>query len=210
MNALSFARAVVLSASLAAAQGCTSDTSQSPSTSITSQIELRDSMRELWTAHVIWTRVFLISTIAGLPDAQQATERLLQNQDDIGNALRPFYGEEASARLRALLREHITGAAGVVTAAQGGDAARLSAANADWYANADEIASFLAGANPNWRYEQLRALMHAHLAQTAAEATARIEGNWAADVTVYDKLVEHILQMSDVLSAGITAQFPPS
>ena len=64
-------------------------------------------MRKLWEDHVTWTRVFLITPIAGLPDTERPTERLLQNQVDIGNAIKPFYGDEAGDQLTALLRDHI-------------------------------------------------------------------------------------------------------
>src|SRR6185436_13244051 len=87
-----------------------------PDTTVASEEELRDDMRMLWTQHVVWTRVFLIDTIAGLPDAPQATDRLLQNQVDLGDAVRPFYGDAAADQLTDLLTEHILGAADVLTA----------------------------------------------------------------------------------------------
>ena len=76
--------------------------------------------------------------------------RLLRNQDDIGNAIKPVYGDQAGTKLSALLRDHILIAADVVKAAKAGDAGALDAANKKWYANADDIAAFLSGANPNW------------------------------------------------------------
>src|SRR5512132_3904330 len=55
-----------------------------------------DAMRKLWEDHVTWTRLFLVSAITGLPDGatlpdlDATTNRLLQNQTDIGNAIAPF------------------------------------------------------------------------------------------------------------------------
>ena len=169
---------------------------------------LHVSMRALWQDHVTWTRVYIISAVGGLPDAPFAAERLLRNQDDIGDAIRPLYGDAAGDRLTALLREHITGAAELVTAAIEGDPQALSAANAAWYANADEISSFLAEANPAWPLEDVRAMMHAHLDQLIVETMARITGDWVGDVAAYDEIVTHILMMADVLSGGIATQFP--
>lgn len=100
------------------------------------------------------------------------------------------------------------GAAALVTAAKAGDAAAVASAKAAWYENADEIAELLAGANPNWTLADLKAHMHAHLDETLVEATARLTGDWAADVTAYDAVVAHILAMADVLSDGIAVQFP--
>jgi len=168
-----------------------------------------DAMRKLWEDHVTWTRLYIVSAAAGLPDFQPTAERLLQNQVDIGNAIKPFYGDAAGVRLTALLRQHILTAADLVTAAKAGNTANVQAASARWYTNADEIADFLSGANPaNWPRETLRAEMRHHLDLTLQEAQARLGGNWAADIGAYDAIHQHILAMADVLSAGIISQFP--
>ena len=60
---------------------------------------LHDAMRKLWTDHVAWTRLFIISAAAGLPDKDATTQRLLQNQTDIGNAVGEYYGKPAGAKL---------------------------------------------------------------------------------------------------------------
>lgn len=173
-----------------------------------SDFQLRNDMRQLWEDHVTWTRVYLIDAVGGLPDTSQAAARLLKNQVDIGNAIKPFYGNDAGDKLTSLLHDHITGAVEVVAAAKAADAPKFATAKAAWYANADQIAAFLAGANPNWPSADLTTMMHVHLDQTLAEATARLTGDWAADVAAYDAVVTHILGMADTLSAGIAAQFP--
>lgn len=206
MRVLSIALVLALAGSGAALQDC-SDDEYTEAHAATSQLQLRDDMRELGTAHVTWTRVSIVDAVAGLPDTPQATQRLLLNQTDIGNAVRPYYGDAAADRLTALLREHITGAAEVVAAARANDAPRLATANAAWRANANEVADFLASANPHWSRDDLRSMMRTHLDQTVAEATARLRGDWAADVVAYDAVVKHILHMADALSAGISAQF---
>ena len=169
---------------------------------------MHQSMRKLWEDHVTWTRLCIVSAVAGLPDADAAAGRLLQNQADIGNAIKPFYGEEAGAKLTELLRGHILTAASLVGAAKAGDEAKVTKAKADWYVNGDEIATFLAGANPNWPADTLKSMMRGHLDQTVAEATARLQGNWAQDISEYGHIHDHILEMSDALAAGIVTQFP--
>ena len=168
-----------------------------------------DAMRKLWEDHVTWTRLYIVSAAAGLPDAQPAAERLLRNQADIGDAIKPFYGNAAGDRLTELLRSHILIAAEIVKAAKAGDTAAAGAASARWNSNADEIADFLSAANPgNWPRQTLRSEMRHHLDLTLQEAQARLRGDWAADIAAYDTVHEHILGMADVLSAGIVKQFP--
>lgn len=170
---------------------------------------LRSAMRVLWEDHITWTRLYLVSAIAGLPDTQATAERLLRNQADIGNAVKPFYGEAAGAKLTALLRDHILIAADLVGAAKAGDNAKIGAARTRWYANADEIADFLSGANPrSWPKAEMRSMLREHLDLTLTEATARLKADWVLDIATYDKIHRQILGMADMLSAGIIAQFP--
>jgi hypothetical protein len=170
---------------------------------------LRAAMRRLWEDHIVWTRMFIVSSVAGLPDAGPAAERLLRNQTEIGDALKPFYGEAAGAKLTELLREHILGAADLLAAVKSGDAAKAGPAQARWYANGDEIAGFLSAANPNaWPLATLKGVMRGHLDHTLEEAGARLKGDWAADIAAYDKVHEHALGMADALSDGIIKQFP--
>ena len=168
-----------------------------------------DAMRVLWEDHIVWTRMAIISIVDDRPDQSFAVQRLLQNQDDIGQAIKPFYGATAGDELTGLLREHIIGAADLLAAVKSGDEAAIEAASAAWYANGDEIGDFLADANPrNWDRAEMRAMMRDHLDLTLAEATARLEGNFAADVAAYDEIHVQILHMADMLSDGISAQFP--
>src|SRR4030095_897945 len=111
--------------------------------------EFQDAMRKLWEDHITWTRLFIVSAAADLPDKQATTERLMQNQVDIGDAIKPYYGSEAGEKLTGLLKDHITIAAELVTAAKAGNAAQVEDANRRWLVNADAIAQFLSGANPS-------------------------------------------------------------
>jgi hypothetical protein len=170
---------------------------------------LQAGMRKLWTDHVAWTRMYIISAAAGLPDKDATTQRLLQNQTDIGNAIVPYYGRAAGDKLAALLREHILIAADLVGAAKAGNSQQVDSINRKWGVNADSIADFLHAANPaNWPTATLRSAMHTHLDQTVAEATDRLKGNYAADTKDFDAIEQHILNMADILSDGIIKQFP--
>ena len=58
-------------------------------------------MRKLWEDHVTWTRLAIISLESGSPDTNATVARLLRNQTDIGNAIKPFYGNAAGNTLTA-------------------------------------------------------------------------------------------------------------
>jgi hypothetical protein len=173
------------------------------------RLTFQDEMRRLWEDHIAWTRLYIVSAAADLPDQELTAERLLRNQTDIGNAITPFYGEEAGAALTTLLEEHILGAADLLAAAKSGDQTAIDQASANWYANADEIAAFLSAANPEqWPPAELQAEMRMHLDLTLQEATARLNGDFAADIAAYDEIHDHILAFADLLGGGIIEQFP--
>jgi hypothetical protein len=180
----------------------------SDQSAVANKAAFRASMRVLWEDHIVWTRMVIVDLIAGTPDADAALTRLLKNQTDIGNAIKPFYGQAAGDRLTALLRDHILIAGRLLTTAKAGDAAGFATAKADWYANADDIARFLASANSRWPLADLQEAMKTHLDTTLDEAVARLTSDWTADVAAYDRVHGHILHMADILSDGIIAQFP--
>ena len=170
--------------------------------------QLRMVMHKLWEDHIVWTRNVILNIIDDLPGTEQAVNRLLKNQDDIGNAIKPFYGEAGGKELTRLLREHITIAADLLKAAKAGNNSAFDATNKKWFVNADEIAGFLSKANPNWKLADMKKMMHDHLTLTTDEAVARLKKDYAADVKAYDKVHDEILMMADMLTDGIVKQFP--
>jgi len=174
-----------------------------------SRSDFRSDMRTLWVDHINYTRNFIISFASNLPDQEVVSARLLQNQVDIGNAVKPFYGDAAGEQLSALLRDHILGAVDVLKAAKANDKPATDAAFKKWQANGDQIAVFLSKANPkNWPEQTMKSEMQQHLTLTLNEANNRLTGKYAQDIQDYDKVHHHILALADTLSDGIMKQFP--
>jgi hypothetical protein len=173
------------------------------------QVAFHDAMRKLWEDHVTWTRLAIVTFADGSAGFPATAARLLQNQVDIGDAVKPFYGDAAGAQLTALLHDHITIAVEILQAAKAGDTDAFNEANARWYANANDIADFLSAANPRfWPNDMMRADMKTHLDQTLTEAAHELAGEYAASVADYEDVHNHILAMADVLSSGLIGQFP--
>jgi hypothetical protein len=188
-------------------------TTTTPSPSVSSAkvdpVAFHQALRKLWEDHITWTRLYIVDALDGSKEAPKTADRLLANQTDLGNAIKPYYGEAAGNKLTALLRQHILGAADLLTAAKAGNTAKVNQASAAWYANGNQIAEFLSSANAsNWPVDQLKMMMKDHLDLTLGEAVAHLKGNYAEDITGYDKVHTEILQMSDALASGIIAQFP--
>jgi hypothetical protein len=173
------------------------------------QVAFHDQMRKLWEDHVTWTRLAIVTFADDSPSFDATAGRLLQNQKDLGDAIKPFYGKKAGNQLTALLNEHILVAVELLQAAKAGDTAKVTDAAARWYANGNDIADFLAAANPRfWPKKAMRAGMKAHLDQTLAEAQHELSGDYAASVADYEIVHAHMLGMADTLSNGIMRTFP--
>lgn len=169
---------------------------------------VRMAMRKLWEDHITYTRGYIVSALADLPDTNAVATRLLKNQDDIGDAIKPYYGENAGKKLSTLLRDHILIATEVVKAAKTGDKSGLSDAQKKWSDNGKDIAAFLSGANPNWSKKDLEEMLQKHLDLTTGEAVGRLNKDWTADIKAYDDGHVHMLKFADMLTEGIAKQFP--
>jgi hypothetical protein len=178
------------------------------SLSVGKVVALHEAMDMLWTDHVAWTRSVIVDFFAGSPDLKPDLARLLRNQVDIGNAIKPYYGDAAGKELTTLLHTHIMEAVPVLTAAREGDKPALTRALAVWYANAHQIAVFLSKANPSsWPLAATDEMMKSHLALTTAEAVAHLGHHWSADIADYDQVRAEILMMASTLADGIVSQF---
>lgn len=163
-------------------------------------------MRSLWSQHMEWTYAVVSAFVSDSPALQPSINRLLRNQKDIGNAIKPFYGKTAGNKLTALLTEHIQDAVPVLVAAKAGDTEALNQAVDVWYANAREIGKFLGSANPAWKGAQ--GMLKAHITGTVAYASDQLQGDYAKSIQDYDKAEAHMMMLADQLSAGIIKQFP--
>lgn len=206
-----------LAAALVLTVACSTSSYNTPPASSTAPMSmtmpqsanLNQAMRKLWSDHVFWTRMYIISAVNGSPDTQAVATRLLKNQDDIGNAIVPYYGAAAGQKLTDLLRQHILIAVDVVAAAKANDQAKLADANRRWHDNAADLATFLSGANPtSWPRQAVLDMLNNHLALTTKEAVDRLRGDYADDVTNFDAIYNQAMMMADTLSNGIVSQFP--
>lgn len=183
--------------------------SQASASTTVSKQAFHDSMRKLWEQHVAWTRMAITDFAAGSGGLNATATRLLQNQTDIGNAIKPYFGNQAGNKLSSLLHDHINIAVQLLQAAKDGDTTAFNNAKTQWYQNANDIADFLASANPKfWPRADMRDMMKVHLDQTLAEASDELTGHFTKSVHEYNHIEHHMLQMADQLSAGIIGKFP--
>jgi hypothetical protein len=172
-------------------------------------LDLHASMRELWADHMQWTYATVDAFFHNADALDPTLQRLLANQDDIGDAIKPFYGDEAGAALTELLRTHINEAVPVLKAAQAGDSTALEQAQDAWYANAQEVADFLTEANPDsWPASATGPALRMHIDQTTTYSVDLLEGDYAKAIEDYGTAFDHMMEVADLLADGIVEQFP--
>jgi hypothetical protein len=173
-----------------------------------SRLAYHDEWRKLWEDHITWTRVVIIGILDELPGTNTYIGRLLQNYEDMEDALAPYYGDEAEV-LGDLIKDHLTIAAELLTAANNGDTAAFNDAKARWYDNAHQIAVQMNEMNPEfWPLEETGQMWVEHLDATLEEATTHLTGDFAGEVAAYDTVHDLALEMADFFSNGVMQQFP--
>lgn len=166
------------------------------------------NMRKLWVDHLIWLNMWVIDYAATGQDNSTISDRLNKNADDIGSAIRTYYGNDAGNKIASLLKDHVRLATDVVKASKANDSNALGSANTRWYDNANQIADFLAQTIPNISDTDLRQMMKTHLDQDKQAANDILSNNSQAIVTDFDNAENQILMMADTLSQGIMKQLP--
>jgi hypothetical protein len=194
--------------SLFAFPGCDKDDVIDP-LSTTNYTKLNGAMRTLWADHMQWTFSTIDAYFHDQAGLQAQLNRLLKNQEDIGNAIVPYYGQEAGDSLTSLLKTHIQQAVPVLQAAEAGDQTALNQALANWNANAKAIANFLTAANPaHWPKTEMEQMMAHHISTTTTYAVDLMNDDYTNAVTHYDAAFTHMMEMADDLAKGIALQFP--
>jgi hypothetical protein len=172
----------------------------------TSRLAYHDEWRKLWEDHITWTRVVIIGILDELPGTNVYIDRLLQNYEDMEDALAPYYGDDAEV-LGDLIKDHLVIAAQILQALNTGQPTQ--ALIDSWYANAHDIAVQMNKMNPEfWPLEETEQMWVDHLDATLEEAIAHFSGDFAGEVAAYDKVHDLALEMADFMSNGVMQQFP--
>jgi hypothetical protein len=173
-----------------------------------SKLAYHDEWRKLWEDHITWTRVVIIGILDELPGTNEYIARLLQNYEDMEDALTPYYGNEAEV-LGDLIKDHLTIAAELLTAAHDNNTAAFNDAKTRWYANAHDIAVQMNEMNSQfWPLEETEDMWVEHLDATLEEATTHLTEDFAGEVAAYDLVHDLALEMADFFSNGVMKQFP--
>lgn len=155
--------------------------------------------RFLWDDHVNYTRDAITSILAGLPDIEAVSQRLLQNQQHIGALISDYYSEQDVQTLVTLLQQHITIAVDVINGIEGSEEL--------WKLNGDNIVTHMEKMNPwYWPRTVIEPMWTEHLETTVTQVLARRAQSWTEDIAAYDQNHKHMAKFSDIFANGVVYQ----
>ncbi len=171
--------------------------------------KLHAAMRGLWQGHIQHTRAYAMAVKSGdTAAAKKAGDDVVANAKQISDAVAGFYGADAGKRMLELLAGHWGAVKAMTDAEKAGDTSASAKAMQDATANANDIAKFLSGANPNLPEDAVRGLMMTHVGHHSAQIGEIMKGDSKAETTTWTAMQSHMNTLADALSDGIAKQFP--
>lgn len=206
--------AVVLSAALAmAAPGLASASAEHATATAASAsatlVQTQAALRDLWLGHVFWVRNVVDARFEGnANEAKVAEQQVVANARAIAASIEPFYGKAAADQLFGLLAGHWGAISDYLDATRAASKAGQDAAFKQLLANADQIAVFLSGANPNLPVDVLRGLLTAHGSHHVQQIQQFQAGQFDREAQTWAAMKDHMYVIADALAGGIAKQFP--
>jgi len=171
--------------------------------------DLQLAMRDLWTNHIFWVRSVVLAANRDDSGAATAAEaQVVENARAIADAVIPFYGQEGADGLFELLAGHWGGIKQYMEAAFDNKDADKDKASQAIVDNAEAIADFLDGANPNLPKDTVLPLLMAHGGHHMQQIELVKKGDFTQEATVWRSMLDHIYTVSDALAGAISKQFP--
>ena len=169
---------------------------------------LRVTLDQLLGEHAFLAAGAMRSGVADAPDFDAAKGAIDGNSKDLQAVVEAAYGAAAAKQFRSLWDGHVAGYLAYIDAAEADDSAALATATSRVSSYADQLASFLAAANPHLDAAALSALFKTH----AQHLTGQVEAFAAADYEGTYELVRmgysHMFEAGEALAIGIATQMP--
>ena len=167
------------------------------------------AQRDLWIGHVFWVRNVAVETLAGNKTAAAAAENeVVANAKRIAASIEPFYGKGASDQLFDLLVGHYGAIKGYLEATVADSQSDQDAAMQSLTDNADEIAVFLSGANPNLPRDTVRGLFLAHGGHHVQQIQQLHDRQYQQEAQTWEAMKGHMYVIADALAGALAKQFP--
>ena len=167
----------------------------------------KKAVEGLWVGHINAVRAVVVAETSG-KDTKAAEGEVVSNAHAIADTIAGFYGKPAGDKLFTLLAGHYGAVKAYLDATVAKDSAKQGGATDKITSNADEIATFLSGANPYLPKATLLEMLTVHGSQHISQIQQLEAKDAAAETKTAAAMKTHILMLADALTDGIAKQFP--
>lgn len=204
--------ALILAATLAVALpdfASAHDRTATDSTTTATLADTKAALRDLWVSHIFWVRNVVDARFEGNERAAKVAERqVVANAKAIAGSIEPFYGAGASEKLFGQLAGHWGAISDYLDATRADSKTDQDTAFQQLVDNANEIATFLGGANPHLPVDTLRSLLTAHGSHHVQQIRQFDAGQFKQEAETWAMMKDHMYVIADALAGGIAKQFP--
>lgn len=166
------------------------------------QMNLIFRARNLWREFVVWSRVYLISRVAGIGTTEDVFSRIYQIPREFGDITRLIFGDPAAEKTIQQLSSTVMLFRNLVEAMIADDRAAADRLVRDLYKNADERASYLASINPFWDETQWKYLIYTFYSYSFQEITSILTGD-PRNIDLFDRFLQFADTIGDYFSQGL-------
>jgi hypothetical protein len=200
----------LVAAPLTASAHDTKMAATSPATADPAKVSaLKKALEGLWVGHIDAVRKVDVAEISGdTAAAKTAENEVVSNAHAIANAVAGFYGKPAGDKLFTLLAGHWGAIKAYLDATVAKNTAGQSAATSQLTSNADQIATFLSGANPYLPKATLSEMLLTHGSQHISQIQQLAAHDTAGEAKTAAAMRTHIIALADALADAIAKQFP--
>ena len=170
---------------------------------------LKKTLEGLWVGHIDAVRKVDVAEIDGNTVAAKTAENeVVSNAHAIANAVAGFYGKPAGDKLFTLLAGHWGAIKAYLDATIAKNTAGQSAATSQLTSNADQIATFLSGANPYLPKATLSEMLLTHGSQHISQIQQLAAHDTAGEAKTAAAMRTHVIAIGDAMADAIAKQFP--
>lgn len=166
------------------------------------QMNLIFQSRMLWRDLVTWSRIYLVSRMAGIGTLEDVYNRIYRIPLDFGNVFRLVFGDQAAEAIIQQLSYNVVLYRQLVEAMLAGDNETANSITRELYKNADERAKYLAAINPFWDETQWRNLIYTFYSYSFQEIVS-ILTNDPKNVDLFDRYLQFTDSMGDYFAQGL-------
>jgi hypothetical protein len=160
-------------------------------------------VRTLWREMATWTRAYLISRFAGQEIAEDVFQRLYRLPREFGDLMRLVYTDQIAEQYIQIISSQLVLTKEIIDAEIAGNTDLVNEKVRELYERTEGRSEFIASINPYWHEDDVRNLINTYHQYTLEEITTLLTGDYARNIDIYDRLLQHADLIGDYFVQGL-------